>query len=412
MELRDKKIAIVGMGVNNKHLAGYLSKQGIKFDVFEQWADPDELIPKIGGYDILFRTPGLPYLSKVIQEALNQGIEISSQTKLFFDLCPCPIIGVTGTKGKGTTSSLIHSILLDAGKKSWLAGNIGKDPFEFLEEIKKDDFVVLELSSFQLQDLHKSPHIAVVLNITLDHVNPNLKMSTHYTREEYLQAKAKIVAAQTEEDFAVLNPDLPDWFKEAGKGKKIIYDPKSVSHMKTMLLGKHNLENIAPAVEVAKILRIDQRTIDEAVAEFAPLPHRLEYFVGEDGITYVNDSFSTNEDSTIAAIAAFSQPTVLILGGSDKGHTYEGLAKAISESSHVKGAVVIGDVAERIKKTLHKFTGKVADGGKTMHEILRAARDMAQKGDVILLSPAAASFGLFKDYKERGSLFMKEAHLE
>jgi UDP-N-acetylmuramoylalanine--D-glutamate ligase len=411
MDLRNKKIAILGMGVNNKHLANYLSKQGIQFDVFEEWADPDELIPKIAGYDILFRTPGLPYLSQVIQEAINQGIEVSSQTKLFFDLCPCPIIGVTGTKGKGTTSSLIHAILLDAGKKSWLAGNIGKDPFEFLDQIKKDDFVVLELSSFQLQDLHKSPHIAVVLNITLDHVNPNLKMSTHYSREEYLQAKSKIVAAQTEWDYAVLNPNLPDWFKEAGRGKKVVYDPQLVAHMKTMLLGKHNLENIAPAVEVAKILKIDQKIIEEAVAEFAPLPHRLEYFVGPDGITYVNDSFSTNEDSTIAAIAAFTQPTVLILGGSDKGHTYEGLAKVIRESNHIKGAVVIGDVADRIKKALHGFTGKVVDGGQTMPQIMKAARSMAQTGDVILLSPAAASFGLFKDYKERGSLFMKEAHL-
>ncbi len=406
--LLDKKIAILGLGINNRHLADYFTAKNIPYDVLDKWTEPDDLMGQLDKYNIVFRTPGIPYQSQLIQDALSKGVNVYSQTKLFFDLCPCPIIGVTGTKGKGTTSSLIYSILKQAGKNTWLAGNIGKDPFEFLDQIKPSDFVVLELSSFQLQDLHRSPHVAVVLNITTDHVNPLLKMATHYTHQEYVEAKSTIVKHQKPDDFAVLHPDLPEWFKNLGEGKKSEIKPNAVSHMKTKLLGRHNFENISAAVETARILKIDESVIEQAVAEFEPLPHRLQYILGTDGITYVNDSFSTNEDSTVAAIKALPQPLVLILGGSDKGHDYKLLAKEIVTALNVKGVVVIGEVADRIRKALGNYSGPILDGGNTMPEIVNAARSLAKSGDAILLSPAAASFGLFNDYKERGYLFMKE----
>src|SRR6185503_10326551 len=151
--LRGKKIAVVGLGTNNRHLADFLTQQGIEFEIIDGWKDKDDLIGKLDRFEIIFRTPGLPYLSKAVQQAKASGVTVSSQTKLFFELCPSPIIGVTGTKGKGTTSSLITKILETAGKKVWLGGNIGTDPFEFINQIKPTDFVVLELSSFQLQDL-------------------------------------------------------------------------------------------------------------------------------------------------------------------------------------------------------------------------------------------------------------------
>jgi len=213
--LQGKKIAILGLGINNRKLADFFSKNGIQFEVLE-WKSPDDL--QLESFDIVFRSPGLPYFSSAIQKAKATGVIISSQTKLFFELCPCPIIGVTGTKGKGTTASLIAKILAAGGKKVWLGGNIGTDPFEFLEQIKPNDWVVLELSSFQLQDLTQSPHIAVVLSITADHLDH------HQSVEEYVKAKSAIVAFQQEGDIAILHPKLPEWFGQLGKGKKNIFN--------------------------------------------------------------------------------------------------------------------------------------------------------------------------------------------
>ncbi len=248
--LQGKRIAVVGLGVNNKKLAEYLTINNVAYDVIDGWKDPDELIGRLDHYNLIFRTPGLPLLSNAVQEAQKKGVEISSQTKLFFQLCPATIIGVTGTKGKGTTSSLIAKILETAGKKVWLGGNIGRDPFEFLDSVKFNDYVVLELSSFQLQDLHLSPHIAIVLNITSDHLNH------HQSVEEYITAKSSIIAFQSEKDFAILHENLPKWFKDLGGSRKIFFEGKDVADYPTKLLVPHNLENISAAAACAKLLGI------------------------------------------------------------------------------------------------------------------------------------------------------------
>jgi UDP-N-acetylmuramoylalanine--D-glutamate ligase len=402
-ELHSKKVAIVGLGANNEKLADFFREQGINFELIKDWKSQDELVEKLDKFDVIFRTPGLPFLSAAIQRAGSAGVEISSQTKLFFELCPCPIIGVTGTKGKGTTSSLIAKILEAGGKKTWLAGNIGRDPFEFISQIKPEDFVVLELSSFQLQDLDRSPHIAVVLSITPDHLNHHLDF------EEYIKAKSNIIAHQSEKDFAVLHSTLPVWFQSLGNARKVHIDPKVVADYKRKLLGEHNLENIAAASSVGKILQIPEDTIIKAVEEFEPLPHRLQVVAEKNGIIFVDDSISTNEESTIAAIHTFKKPVILILGGSTKGLDYITLGETAKSAENLKALIVIGEETPKILNILNAFPGTILSGAKNMQEIFSQIKTVAQSGDVVLLSPAAASFDMFKDYKDRGDQFKSEA---
>ncbi len=406
-DLSGKKIAVLGLGVNNQKLADFLSEKKIPFDVIEGWQNLSEIADKVLNYDIIFRTPGIPFVSPIIQNALSKGVEVSSQTKFFFELCPCPIIGVTGTKGKGTTSSLIYEILKTAGRHVWLAGNIGKDPFEFLDQLRKEDLVVLELSSFQLQDLQVSPHIAVVLNITTDHVNPKLEMATHYNQDEYVKAKSSIVAYQNENDFAVIHPNLPDWFKNLGNGKKIQAIPDNADGYETKLIGKHNKENIAAALAVAKIFKIDDNTARQTVKVYKPLPHRLQIVSGKNDITYVDDSISTNVDSTIAAIEAFNSNVVLIVGGFDKGHDYTELGNKIKSSKNISGLVIVGQVTQKILDSVDGYSGKILTGATDMKTMVMQANSLVHGGDTILLSPAAASFDMFKDAKDRGEQFIQ-----
>jgi UDP-N-acetylmuramoylalanine--D-glutamate ligase len=398
--LRGKKIAVVGLGKNNQQLAEFLKKQSINFDVIDNWQNADDLIGKLDVYEIVFRSPGLPYLSKAIQQAKEKGVIITSQTKLFFEICPAKIIGVTGTKGKGTTSSLIAKILETAGKKVWLAGNIGRDPFEFYEQIKPDDLVVLELSSFQLQDLDKSPYIAVILSITPDHLNH------HKDFDEYIKAKSNIIAHQSSGDHAILHFTLPDWFASLGNAKKIIIDPLSVSSYQRKLLGSHNLDNIAAAAEVGKILGISEEIIKKAVAEFQPLPHRLSTIRIVGDITYVDDGFSTNIEPTIAAIDSIESNMVVIIGGSDKGLDFTRLGQAIQNSGKIRGVVVIGQVTDKILQSLGGYKGSVQTGAANMNEILSQANTIAQRGDTVLFSPGTASFGMFKNEYDRAEQFV------
>ncbi len=400
--LKGKKIAIVGGGVNNAHLAAYLKTRGLDFTIIRDWKSEDELVGQLDQYEVIFRTPGLPYLSQAIQQAKEKGSEISSQTKLFFKICPAPIIGITGTKGKGTTSSLIAHILKTAGRKVWLGGNIGRDPFEFIDQVEHDHLVVLELSSFQLQDMDQSPHVAVVLSITPDHLN------YHHDFEEYIKAKSTIIAFQGLDDFAILDSSLPDWFKELGEGKKIINDRYIARPYHSHLIGNHNLENISAAVSVARLYDISDDVIAKAIAEFKPLEHRLQIVGEKNGITFVDDSISTNEESTVAAIKSFRQPVIAILGGSSKGVEYKLLGSMIDELKNLKAVIVVGEVADQILESIKGFQGQILTGAKNMSEIFDQVKEVAVAGDVVLLSPAAASFDMYKDYKDRANQFIRE----
>lgn len=399
LDLKNKKVAILGLGANNKQMALYLKSKGVAFEVLDNWKTASELTKKVLGFDILFRTPGLPFLSEPILKAGNKGIEVSSQTKLFFDLCPAKIIGVTGTKGKGTTSSLIAKIIEAANKKVWLAGNIGKDPFAFIDEIKPDDLVVLELSSFQLQDLHKSPFLAVVLGVSVDHLNH------HKNFQEYIEAKSSILKYQTRNDFAVLSKQLPDWFVKLGFGKKFFFDPSEVSDFKRKLLGQHNLENISAAFATSRVLEISEDIVRKVVGEFEPLDHRLKIIKEIAGVTIVDDAFSTNIGPTMAAIDAFEIPIILIVGGFNKGLDFGLLGQKIKSAPNLKAVVLIGQVADKILKASLGFKGQVIKGGKNLKEILKQALSVSNPGDVVVFSPGTSSFDMFKNEMDRGEQF-------
>ncbi len=400
-DLKNKKIAVVGMGVNNKHLAEYLTRHDVTFDVVENWTDLSELEKQLTSYEIIFRTPGLPFLSAPIQAAKSAGVVVSSQTKLFFDLCPAPIIGVTGTKGKGTTSSLITKILERNHRTVWLGGNIGRDPFEFLEQITPTDYVVLELSSFQIQDLEKSPHVAVVLSINPDHLDHHMSM------EEYVQAKLQLIKYQKPTDYAILYKGLPSVFQTTGEGFKIFFDAGDGAGLKTKLLGPRNRENIGAALMVCEALNLPMDNTIDAIAEFEPLPHRLATVAQKNGITYIDDSFSTNVESTMGAIEAVESDLVLILGGVDKGFGFEELGEKIKASLQVKAVVVIGSVTDKIVKALTDFTGKILTGSKNMKEIVAQANSVATTGSTVLLSPGTASFDMFKNATDRAEQFIE-----
>lgn len=397
--MQNNKVAVLGLGVNHRNLVTYFDRNGISYEVLE-WTSPKELTQKLSAYDVVFRSPGLPFESEAIQTALKKGIEIYSQTKLFFDLCPAPIIGVTGTKGKGTTSTLIARILEASGKKVWLAGNVGKDPFEFLDQIKPSDLVVLELSSFQLQDLHKSPKFAVVLEISPDHLNH------HKDFDEYIEAKSNILKYQKPEDFAVLSPRLPDWFSKLGEGKKIFFDPRTVEGYERKLLGKHNLDNISAAAVTCSLLDVSEEIIKKTVRTFDPLPHRLNMIKEINGVKIVDDAFSTNIPPVLAAIDAFVEPKILIVGGFDKGLDWTPLGEKIKKNDQVKALIVIGQVAPKILDAVKGYQGKILKGENVLWEILMQAFSLATAGDVVIFSPGTSSFDMFKNEFDRGEQFV------
>lgn len=453
LKFKDKRVGMLGLGEENVALVKFLCAQDIEVVVcdekgkeglgeyYEQIKDlPVEFrlgadyLDNLQDFKTIFRTPGLPYLNEKIQEAKNAGVEISSQIKLFFGLCPSPIVGVTGTKGKGTTATLISEILMSENRKKkienknvYLAGNIGTPPISFLEKLTANDIVVLELSSFQLQDLEKSPHIAVVLDIKEDHLN------YHANREEYVKAKENIVAHQIDIDFAVINADYASsadfrnltkakiyWFSRKQEIEQGAYvknnefilkiDDEENPICKTsevILKGEHNFENICAAITAAYLAGADLESIEKAVKNFKGLEHRLEFVKDVNGVKYYNDSFSTTPDTTIAAIKSFPEnPIILLVGGSEKNANFSELAKEIRENS-VKTVISIGSTAERIIKEIGESPIEIISEIKSMEEAVKLANEKSKKNDVVILSPASASFDHYKNYKERGEIFKK-----
>jgi UDP-N-acetylmuramoylalanine--D-glutamate ligase len=422
--------AIVGYGDEGQATLTYLrSKYGGDLDitVIDENAEPKCKVPKgvetkLGAgvldgeldYDLLWRTP------PIAPNRLRTRGQITSATQEFFDQCRAPIVGVTGTKGKGTTATLIHHILKAVDRTVHLVGNIGTPVLDILPSIKADDLVVFELSSFQLWDLKHSPHIAVVLMVEPEHLD------VHASAEEYVQAKTNIVRWQGHVDVVIYHPTNPLTGKIAlpGLGQKkkfltsegayiaddylIIDEHKICSIDEFGLLGGHNHENIAAAVTVAWEYTQDINAIATIIKDFKGLEHRLEFVREVNGAKYYNDSFGTTPATTIAAIKTFKEDKVLILGGSSKGADYLDMAKTIA-ACNVSGVVLIGDTVADISADLDRanYMGqmKTLHGATTMKEIVAEARKLARPGSAVLLSPACASFGLFENYKQRGELF-------
>lgn len=444
-DARGRRIALLGFGVENRALAHFLSERGIAFSVCDaaastaqcsQWPQvanwhlgPNHL-DQLDRYDLLFRTPGLPTLDTRLDAARARGSEISSQTQLFFALCPCPIIGITGTKGKGTTTTLLESLLKNGqDKRVFSGGNIGQPPIAFLDELQKDDIVVLELSSFQLQDLSQSPAIALVLSVTQDHLD------YHATREEYVEAKKNISRYQQPDSTLITNADCitSQTFTQRSPARQWSFSTRAAVELGTwverdqVLLrlpgnapipicrtdeirvpGRHNWENICAAITAAAAAGVSPTSMRETIAAFRGLPHRLEFVGQRDEIAYYNDSLATTPDAACAALRSFAQPIVLVAGGASKGADFTQLAEAVA-AANMRAVVLLGAEGPRIERAIRaaNYDGTLVAGCVSLEEAVHKAQGVARKGDLVLLSPACASFDLFANYKERGELFKK-----
>jgi UDP-N-acetylmuramoylalanine--D-glutamate ligase len=377
---------------------------------------------KLHDFDMVVRTAGLaPY-------KITTNGKVWSATNEFFAKCPAQIIGVTGSKGKGTTSSLIASILEAAGKNVWLVGNIGVPALSVLSKVQPDDIVVYELSSFQLWDLEKSPHTAVVLFIEQEHLD------VHRDMDEYVGAKANITRYQTEDDLLIYSAAnrYAAQIAEGSNAQKIGY-PKQGAHIEDdtfyytataddtavrlcsvgelRIKGEHNESNALAAIDAVWPLIHDHedaaRVIAKGLNSFHGLPHRLAYVATVNDVDYYDDSIATTPSSAIAALRAFGdRPKVIILGGSYKGSDFNELAYELTK--HEVRALIVGDEAQRIVEACEAngFTHYEVIENATAEAFTRRAAEVASPGGVVLLSPAAASFGLFKNYADRGDQFI------
>jgi len=368
------------------------------------------------GYDVVFR-----------HQTTRPDLVLSrttTNTNEFFKFCGAPIIGVTGTKGKGTTSTLISEILDQAGVENRLLGNIGNAALGNLDGLNDDQVVIFEISSFQLWDLEYSPHVAVVLMMGPDHLD------VHNSIDEYIGAKANIVKHQIKNDVVIYHPKNKMTSQVVGSpiarsrrfmheegahivDGMIVIDGKDVMKVEDVgLRGEHNLENVTAAITAAWEFTQDVDAISKAVADFAGLEHRLEFVVEKDGVEFYNDSFSAVPVATVAAVKAFDKPVVLIAGGYDRGLEFDEMSEAIANSS-VEKVFAIGDTRQALADNLaeHGFEATELVDAKEMRDVVVAAMQHVRPESVLLLSPGSASFDMFKSYKDRGNKF-KEAVAE
>lgn len=418
-----KRILIIGYGVEGKAVEAFLKKHcpHVEIGIADQ-KDGEDYLKDQHIYELAIKSPGV--------QPDQVKIPYTTATSIFFANNKGKTIGITGTKGKSTTTALIYEMLKKQGFDVHMGGNIGQSPLEFMDTLTEHSWTVLELSSFQLLDLKKSPHIAVMLMVTSEHLD------YHKTNEAYIDAKRNNLRFQTNDDYAIINRDYPatnesDIFTDAkvfyvsreretenacfAFGGKVIIrkggnDNEIISTSEVLLPGKHNLENICAAVMAANIAGVNTKHIVEVLKTFKGLPHRLE-FVGEKlGVKYYNDSLATIPDAAIEALKAFDgKVTTLIAGGFDRGLDYTELGSYLAKSS-VQTLILFPPVGERIWQAV------VAAGGEkikridveNMHQAVFHASEETEPGNICLLSPAAASFGIFTNYKDRGNQFKNE----
>ena len=447
--IRFRKVGIIGLGVSNLPLLDYMFEKKARVTVFDERQREElnkEALEKINKYgfeliigkdclkylknfDIVFRSPScLPTKQELIEEE-NRGAIITTEIEMLMKMCPCKMIGVTGSDGKTTTTSLINSILQKAGYKTFLGGNIGTPLFTKLPEIKPEDVLVLELSSFQLMGMEISPDIAVITNITPNHLN------IHKDYNEYIEAKKNIFKYQNENGITVLNYDneiTRNCAKEVA-GKVIFFSGKEkldngyivdngiiklcedkvrkhiLDTKEVILRGEHNYENIATAIAATNTL-VDIEDAIEAVKEFKPVEHRLELIREIDGVKWYNDSVSSSPTRTIAGLHSFDEDIVLIAGGYDKNLDYTPIAKPIVEK--VKTLILLGQTSGKIFDAVKKeleIENKNLDiyMCNTLEETVNLAKKYAKNGQIVLFSPASASFDMFKNFADRGEKFKK-----
>ena len=447
--LSGRKIAVIGLGVSNIPLIDYLHKLKSKVTIFDN-KEIDEIdnglinqiidygmefsfgknyLKKLKGFDLIFRSPScLPTIPELVEEA-ERGAIVTTEIEMVLELTPSKVIGVTGSDGKTTTTTLIAKVLEAGGYKVFLGGNIGHPLFTEVKDMTEDDFVVLELSSFQLMNMTVSPEISVITNITPNHLN------IHSSMEEYIEAKQNIFKYQTPENLLILNYDneITRNCSNIAKGRVIFFSSKEklengyivddgkikfcqnslrkhiLDTKNIELKGKHNAENIC-AVLAATREFVDLQTAVKAISEFKGVEHRIELIKEtENRVKWYNDSASSSPTRTIVGLNSFSlRNIILIAGGYDKNLDYTPLAKHIVENC--RELILIGQTADKIEKVVLKELEKThkklgIHKCNSLEQTVILANRLANKGDVILFSPASASFDMFKNFAERGNKF-------
>ena len=438
-DIRNKKVTVIGIGISNLPLIKYLSELGASVtacdkrdeaylgDICSELRDLGVRLCLGEGYlsqidgDVIFKTPGMRYDIPELNEARKRGIEVTSEMEVFFDICPCKIIAVTGSDGKTTTTTLINKMMEKEGYKTWLGGNIGNPLLTDVCKMEDDDYVILELSSFQLHTLKKSPHIGVITNITPNHLD------MHKDYQEYIDAKKNIMLYQLPGDILVTNSsnEVTNEIGKEAKGENRYFSSSSDSliHLKNgsiyygdeeilktkdiKIPGKHNVENYMAAIGAVHGL-VKKESINAVAKEFGGVEHRIELVRELDGVKYYNSSIDSSPNRTKNTLSVFDKKVIMISGGKDKGIPYDEIGPVIIEK--VKVLILIGATADVIENAVKNvLENNPADikifRVKTYQEAVSVAKENSQPGDVVILSPASTSFDMFKNFEERGNLY-------
>ena len=438
-----KNITVIGIGISNLPLIKYLVTLGANVtacdrrsaeDLGENYTELEKLGVKFNlgdGYlnnlsgDMIFKTPGMRYDVPELLKAKENGSIVTSEMEVFFEVCPSHIIAVTGSDGKTTTTTLIHKMMTDAGYKTWLGGNIGNPLLTDTEKMKENDWVILELSSFQLHTMRKSPEIAVITNISPNHLD------MHKDYKEYIDAKKNIMLYQNEGDTLIVNADnqvtadigksangavkyfsrngMADVYLDGNIIKRGIVEILNIKDIK--IPGMHNVENYMAAIAAVSGL-VSKEVIVNVAKTFGGVEHRIELVRTLDGVKYYNSSIDSSPNRTINTLRVFPNKVIIIAGGKDKGIPYDEIGPALAE--HVKVLILIGATSDKIQEALDAEINKTGNGkdievirATSYEDAVNTARSKAHDGDVVLLSPASTSFDMFRNFEERGNLFKK-----
>ncbi|AJD90912.1 UDP-N-acetylmuramoyl-L-alanyl-D-glutamate synthetase [Jeotgalibacillus malaysiensis] len=396
--------------------AQQLLDQGIKVIT---GSHPVELLDE--GFELIVKNPGIPYSNPLIKGAIAKGLPVLTEVELAYQISEADIIGVTGTNGKTTTTTLIHEMITKDQKKSYAAGNIGTVACEVAQIAKPDEAMVIELSSFQLMGIRQfAPSISIITNIYDAHLD------YHSSKEEYVEAKAAITKNQTADDYLIVNADQEDLmaavshtkakivpfstkrFLQDGissDGDKIYMNGEAVVAIREIVLpGRHNLENIMAAIGAARLYGVSDDSIRKVLGEFSGVKHRTQFVREWKDIKFYNDSKATNILATQSALDAFTVPTILLCGGLDRGNSFDELSDSMS---HVKTAIVFGETAEKMADAAKNAGVTDIIRVKDVNEAVTAAAEVAASGDVVLLSPACASWDQYPTFEVRGDIFIE-----
>ncbi len=415
---RSVKVAIIGFGLEGRSLFFYLKRNprrargGRDFEITILDKNPEVRIPRgaravlgknyldgLNGFDLIFRSPGVPYNLPGLKGVRKK---LLSLTRLFFERAQGAIVGVTGSAGKTTTATLLYKMLKRAGRDAYLVGNIGVNSLSVLDKLSPRSVTVIELSSFQLQDLSKSPRLAIVLDVYEEHLDK------HGSFREYLASKANLVRFQRKKD-AVLYAAENRFSKKLAMfspGTKIGVWPKDAAGIKTRLLGEHNLKNVAAAAAAARLLGAPEPAIRRAAADFRPIADRLEFVRDIRGVKFYNDSKATNIGSAVAGVDSFREPKIVLSGGYGKNLSFKPLARRLARPD-VRLSILFGKARGDIARELRKAGRGRFKTAPSLKEAVKLAWREARSGEVVLLAPATASFDEFKNYRERGRAFKR-----